>query len=118
MQACVRPFLTSHLIEHQSSKHFIGATLFHHAGVLGIWPSRAITFLDNHDTGSTLNHWPYPSRNLPEGYAYLLTHSGACMCGCCSTRVLDRKWRGDLVQEGACMCVWQTHACSKCVQCV
>ena len=26
-------------------------------GVLGMWPSRAITFIDNHDTGSTLNHW-------------------------------------------------------------
>ncbi|GFR49731.1 hypothetical protein Agub_g11888 [Astrephomene gubernaculifera] len=45
-------------------------------GVLGMWPSRAITFIDNHDTGSTLNHWPFPSRNLPEGYAYILTHPG------------------------------------------
>ncbi|KAF5840255.1 glycoside hydrolase superfamily [Dunaliella salina] len=45
-------------------------------GVIGLWPSRAVTFLDNHDTGSTLNHWPYPWKNLPEGYAYLLTHCG------------------------------------------
>jgi len=45
-------------------------------GVIGLWPSRAVTFLDNHDTGSTLNHWPYPWKNLPEGYAYLLTHPG------------------------------------------
>ncbi|KAG2436035.1 hypothetical protein HYH02_011747 [Chlamydomonas schloesseri] len=45
-------------------------------GVMGMWPSRAITFIDNHDTGSTLNHWPFPSRNLPEGYAYILTHPG------------------------------------------
>lgn len=22
-------------------------------GVIGLWPSRAVTFLDNHDTGST-----------------------------------------------------------------
>lgn len=22
-------------------------------GVMGLWPSRAVTFLDNHDTGST-----------------------------------------------------------------
>jgi hypothetical protein len=52
-------------------------------GVIGLWPSRAVTFLDNHDTGSTLNHWPYPWKNLPEGYAYLLTHSGEwtrCPC--------------------------------------
>lgn len=56
------------------------------AGVIGLWPSRAVTFLDNHDTGSTLNHWPYPWKNLPEGYAYLITHSGECLlsttCAC------------------------------------
>ncbi|EFN55550.1 hypothetical protein CHLNCDRAFT_31136 [Chlorella variabilis] len=45
-------------------------------GVLGLWPSRAVTFLENHDTGSTLNHWPFPSRHLPEAYCYLLTHCG------------------------------------------
>jgi len=61
--------------------------------VIGLWPSRAITFLDNHDTGSTLNHWPYPGRNLPEGYAYLLTHPGRCCyprspARCSRTRVL------------------------------
>uniref|UniRef100_A0A803MX32 Alpha-amylase n=1 Tax=Chenopodium quinoa TaxID=63459 RepID=A0A803MX32_CHEQI len=33
-------------------------------GVMGWWPSRAVTFLDNHDTGST------------QGYAYILTHPG------------------------------------------
>uniref|UniRef100_A0A2N9FLH0 Alpha-amylase n=1 Tax=Fagus sylvatica TaxID=28930 RepID=A0A2N9FLH0_FAGSY len=33
-------------------------------GVLGLWPSRTVTFLDNHDTGST------------QGYAYILTHPG------------------------------------------
>lgn len=26
--------------------------------------------------GSTLNHWPFPSQHLPEGYAYILTHPG------------------------------------------
>eukprot|EP00887_Chlorella_sp_A99_P008140 scaffold12.g8140.t1 len=45
-------------------------------GVMGLWPSRAITFLENHDTGSTLNHWPFPWNHLGEGYAYLLTHPG------------------------------------------
>lgn len=45
-------------------------------GVIGMWPSRAITFLENHDTGSTLQHWPYPWGNVPEGYAYLMTHPG------------------------------------------
>ncbi|EOY15167.1 Alpha-amylase-like 2 isoform 2 [Theobroma cacao] len=33
-------------------------------GVMGWWPSRAVTFIDNHDTGST------------QGYAYILTHPG------------------------------------------
>ena len=45
-------------------------------GVIGIWPSRAVTFLENHDTGSTLNHWPFPWKHLPQGYCYLLTHPG------------------------------------------
>jgi len=45
-------------------------------GVMGMWPSRAITFIDNHDTGSTLNHWPFPSSHVAEGYAYLITHCG------------------------------------------
>jgi hypothetical protein len=43
---------------------------------MGLWPSRAITFIDNHDTGSTLNHWPYPWNHLHEGYAYIITHPG------------------------------------------
>lgn len=45
-------------------------------GVMGLWPSRAVTFIDNHDTGSTLNHWPFPWEHIPAGYAYLLTHPG------------------------------------------
>lgn len=31
------------------------------AGVLGWEPQLAVTFLDNHDTGSTQNHWPFPA---------------------------------------------------------
>ncbi|KAJ6953390.1 hypothetical protein NC652_005177 [Populus alba x Populus x berolinensis] len=45
-------------------------------GVMGWWPSRAVTFIDNHDTGSTQAHWPFPSDHIMEGYAYLLTHPG------------------------------------------
>ncbi|XP_076934755.1 putative alpha-amylase 2 [Bidens hawaiensis] len=45
-------------------------------GVIGWWPSRAVTFLDNHDTGSTQGHWPFPSSHVMEGYAYILTHPG------------------------------------------
>lgn len=28
-------------------------------GVLGMWPSRAVTFIDNHDTGVLANHFLY-----------------------------------------------------------
>ncbi|KAJ8762258.1 hypothetical protein K2173_007414 [Erythroxylum novogranatense] len=45
-------------------------------GVMGWWPSRAVTFIDNHDTGSTQAHWPFPSHHVMEGYAYILTHPG------------------------------------------
>ncbi|XP_066349399.1 probable alpha-amylase 2 isoform X1 [Miscanthus floridulus] len=45
-------------------------------GVMGWWPSRSVTFIENHDTGSTQGHWPFPSDHIMEGYAYLLTHPG------------------------------------------
>ncbi|KAG0557919.1 hypothetical protein KC19_11G166400 [Ceratodon purpureus] len=45
-------------------------------GVMGWWPSRAVTFLENHDTGSTQGHWPFPRDKLMMGYAYILTHPG------------------------------------------
>jgi len=32
--------------------------------------------LHSHDTGSTLNHWPFPSHHLQEGYAYIMLHPG------------------------------------------
>ena len=37
-------------------------------GVLGWWPSRAVTFIENHDTGSTqvqLSITMYPNRIVP-----------------------------------------------------
>ncbi|URD97910.1 Alpha-amylase C-terminal beta-sheet domain [Musa troglodytarum] len=45
-------------------------------GVLGWWPSRAVTFIENHVTGSTQGHWPFPSDHVMEGYVYILTHPG------------------------------------------
>ena len=29
-------------------------------GLVGWWPSRAVTFIENHDTGSTQGHWRFP----------------------------------------------------------
>jgi alpha-amylase len=46
------------------------------SGLIGWWPARAITFLDNHDTGSKQSHWPFPSNHIMQGYAYILTHPG------------------------------------------
>jgi len=34
------------------------------------------TFIDNHDTGSTQAHWPFPHNHVGQGYAYILTHPG------------------------------------------
>ncbi|KAK4263408.1 hypothetical protein QN277_028819 [Acacia crassicarpa] len=45
-------------------------------GVIGWWPSRAVTFVENHDTGSTQGHWRFPSGKEMQGYAYILTHPG------------------------------------------
>lgn len=33
-------------------------------------------FTDNHDTGSTQRHWPFPSGKEETGYAYIMTHPG------------------------------------------
>ena len=38
--------------------------------------ARAVTFIDNHDTGSTQSHWPFPHDKVAMGYAYILTHPG------------------------------------------
>lgn len=46
------------------------------SGLIGWWPARAVTFLDNHDTGSQQNHWPFPSEKVMQGYAYILSHPG------------------------------------------
>jgi len=45
-------------------------------GVVGWWPSRAVTFIENHDTGSTQGHWRFPGGKEIQGYAYTLTHPG------------------------------------------
>ncbi|XP_027362029.1 alpha-amylase 3, chloroplastic-like [Abrus precatorius] len=45
-------------------------------GIVGWWPSRAITFVENHDTGSTQGHWRFPCGKEMQGYAYILTHPG------------------------------------------
>ncbi len=52
------------------------------SGLIGWWPAKSVTFLDNHDTGPSTggnggqNHWPFPSDKVMQGYAYILTHPG------------------------------------------
>ncbi|WVZ92520.1 hypothetical protein U9M48_038577 [Paspalum notatum var. saurae] len=46
------------------------------AGMIGWAPEKAVTFVDNHDTGSTQKLWPFPSDKVMQGYAYILTHPG------------------------------------------
>ena len=46
------------------------------SGLIGWWPSKAVTLIDNHDTGSAQNHWPFPGHQVAAGYAYILTHPG------------------------------------------
>ncbi|XP_004499059.1 alpha-amylase-like [Cicer arietinum] len=45
-------------------------------GLIGLKPENAVTFIDNHDTGSTQKLWPFPSDKVMQGYAYILTHPG------------------------------------------
>jgi alpha-amylase len=45
-------------------------------GLIGLLPQNAVTFIDNHDTGSTQQIWPFPSDKVMQGYAYILTHPG------------------------------------------
>ncbi|KAJ4701758.1 Alpha-amylase [Melia azedarach] len=45
-------------------------------GLIGMLPQNAVTFIDNHDTGSTQRLWPFPSDKVMLGYAYILTHPG------------------------------------------
>ncbi|XP_061364093.1 alpha-amylase [Gastrolobium bilobum] len=45
-------------------------------GMIGVKPENAVTFIDNHDTGSTQQIWPFPSDKVMQGYAYILTHPG------------------------------------------
>lgn len=52
------------------------------SGLIGINPSKSVTFLDNHDTGlsqvccGTNYVFPQGENNLRKGYAYILTHPG------------------------------------------
>ncbi|KDD74952.1 hypothetical protein H632_c966p0, partial [Helicosporidium sp. ATCC 50920] len=81
-------------------------------GVLGIWPSRSITFLENHDTGSTLQHWPFPWDGAGQGYAYILTHPGT-PCVFYDHFVFDEKLRKTILELVAVRRRMRLHAKSQ-----
>ncbi|RZC45653.1 hypothetical protein C5167_038610 [Papaver somniferum] len=45
-------------------------------GLIGSFPRKSVTFIDNHNTGSTQKQNPFPSDKVIQGYAYILTHPG------------------------------------------
>ena len=52
------------------------------SGLIGVWPEKAVTMLDNHDTGPKpygQDLWIFPGDQVLKGYAYLLTHPGTPM---------------------------------------
>jgi hypothetical protein len=52
------------------------------SGLIGVWPEKAVTLLDNHDTGPSpygQDLWVFPGAKVLQGYAYLLTHPGIPM---------------------------------------
>jgi len=48
-------------------------------GLAGWSPTKAVTFIDNHDTYGTYNAFPGDNGKLLQGYAYILTHPGIPM---------------------------------------
>lgn len=50
--------------------------LAHKASLLQSTAKDAVTFVDNHDTGSTQKHWYLNSESVGTAYAFILTHPG------------------------------------------
>jgi alpha-amylase len=51
------------------------------SGLIGMWPSRSVTFVDSHDTeyrraNDHLGAEHFPDKTVAMGYAYILTHPG------------------------------------------
>ena len=60
--------------ENQDNKNF--QLLGFNDSIMKVMPEYAVTFVENHDTGSTQSHWPIDSSDLGTAYAFLLTHPG------------------------------------------
>uniref|UniRef100_A0A0E0MW47 Alpha-amylase n=1 Tax=Oryza rufipogon TaxID=4529 RepID=A0A0E0MW47_ORYRU len=52
--------------------------------MIGWWPAKATTFVDNHDTGSTQHLWPFPSdKDTPTSSPTPATHASNSESSCC-----------------------------------
>jgi alpha-amylase len=103
-------------------------------GLIGWWPQRAVTFVDNHDTGGTgqaagtdsgrmkdgsdfigggsygQGHWRFPPEHRMLGYAYILTHPGVpCLFWPHAVRMPDGR-HGDMAAEVATMVQMRKNA--------
>ncbi|MEE0878353.1 MAG: chitobiase/beta-hexosaminidase C-terminal domain-containing protein [Treponemataceae bacterium] len=50
--------------------------LAHKSNLMISQPEDAVTFIDNHDTGSTQQHWYLDPSDIGTAYAFILTHPG------------------------------------------
>ncbi len=58
----------------------LGLWKYSSVSVLGGWPEKVVTFLDNHDTArKPFSDFPTDAKRLIQGYVFLLTHPG-CPC--------------------------------------
>lgn len=74
---------------------------------MGWCPTLAVTFLENHDTGSTQRHWVFPHHGLEQGYAYILVSSAALLLlrgpgSCLASRGCGRTGRAASVPNRSC----------------
>lgn len=86
--ACAMDFTSKGMLQEavQYSKfHYLKDAQGKPTGLIGLTPSKAVTFIDNHDTGGSQNHWPFHGEStlqkvkeemVMQGYAYILTHPG------------------------------------------
>mmetsp|Transcript_21286 Transcript_21286/g.67360 ORF Transcript_21286/g.67360 Transcript_21286/m.67360 type:complete len:572 (-) Transcript_21286:277-1992(-) len=70
-------------------------------GLLGWWPSRAVTYIDCHNSGAERGqaHWMFPQGKELVGYAYTLTHPGTPAVYC--PHVLPENTAGPTASEDA-----------------
>lgn len=62
--------------EDKTDTYWNMALLAHGSNIFATNPADAVTFVDNHDTGSSQRHWELDADDVPLAYTYILTHPG------------------------------------------